>query len=92
MAIYTLSTDAKRKIAEIYEYSYLNFAEVTADEYFMSLHETMNLLAEQPNLGRKFYEFQRFEHREHTIFYEIRDNDILIVNIFHQSEDIMKKL
>lgn len=50
MASYKLSNDASSAIEKIYEYSLLNFGEKKTDEYYTSLHETFELLAEQPTI------------------------------------------
>ena len=69
MANYKLSNDASITIGKIYEYSILNFGEKKADEYYSSLHKAFELLAEQPKLGREFYEYRCHEHGEHVFFY-----------------------
>lgn len=92
MAVYKLSRDANKKLEEIYEYSVLNFGEAIADEYFLSLHNAFDLLTEQPNLGRVFYEFHRHEHRDYVFFYKTVEDGILILHIFHQKENIDEKL
>ncbi len=92
MAVYKLSEDASEKLSGIYEYSILNFGEQKADEYYLSIHKTLELLAEQPKLGRKFHEFQRHEHGYHIFFYKITEYGILVLHILHQQEDLEGKL
>ena len=92
MAVYKLSEDASKTLSKIYEYSLLNFGEEKADEYYLSLHNVLELLAEQPSLGRKFHEFHRHEHGYHAFFYKVTDYGILILHIFHQNEDIESKI
>lgn len=92
MAVYKLSQDASEKLENIYEYSLLNFGEEKADEYYLSLHKTFELLAEQPSLGRSFHEFHRHEHGYHVFFYKVTDYGILILHILHQKEDVETKL
>ena len=92
MAGYKLSEDAYSVLENIYEYSLLNFGEQTADEYYLSLHQSFQLVADQPKLGREFHEFRRHEHRSHVFFYIITDYGILIVNIYHQKENIDVKM
>ena len=92
MAVYKLSDDASEKLSSIYEYSILNFGEQKADEYYMSIHKTLELLAEQPKLGRKFHEFRRHEHGYHIFFYKKTEYGILVLHILHQQEDIEEKL
>ena len=89
MASYKLSSDASKSIEKIYEYSIVNFGEKKADEYFKLLHKAFDLLADQPKLGRKFYEYHRHEHGEHVFFYKTTDYGIKIIHILHQKEDIL---
>lgn len=92
MAVYKLSEEAAKKIISIYEYSLLNFGEAKADEYYLSLHNAFELLAEQPNLGRKFHEYHRHEHGYHALFYKVTDYGILILYILHQKENAEEKI
>ena len=92
MAVYKLSENAAEKLSSIYEYSLLNYGEDKADEYYLSLHKTFGLLANQPNLGRKFHEFHRHEHGYHVFFYKVTDYGILILHILHQKEDVATKI
>ena len=92
MASYKLSSDASQTIADIYEYSILNYGEKAADNYFTSLHDTFELLAKQPNLGREFHEYHRHEHREHIFFYKITRDGIDIIHILHNKEDVQSKI
>ena len=58
------------------------------DKYFLSLHSTIELLAQQPKLGRKFHYFRRHEHESHIIFYTEKPYGILVVDILHEQENI----
>ncbi len=87
MAAYKLSREADRKLAEIYEYSLLNFGEAQADKYFHSLHEAFELLMHQPELGRPFHEYRRHEHEAHVIFYKADSEGIHIVRVLHKREE-----
>ena len=87
MAVYKLSKGASKTISDIYEYSLKSFGEQKADEYYLSMHKTFELLAEQPTLGRRFHEYHRHEHGHHTFFYKVTDFGILVLHIFHNKED-----
>ncbi len=73
MAVYELSFDAEMSLAKIYEYSLVNFGEARADSYYVSMHETFEMLVDQPNLGRLFHEYRRHEHGSHVVFYQVTD-------------------
>ena len=92
MAVYKLSKAADIKLAQIYEYSLLNFGEEQADSYYLSLHEVFEKLAAMPLMGRPFRGRRRHEHAEHVIFYRPVDDGILVLQIFHHLEDIDRRL
>lgn len=92
MAVYSFSVQAKGRLVEIYEYSLINFGERQADAYYMSLHDTFELLAGAPLMGRQFHEFRRHEHDPYVIFYELADDGVVISAIYHHSENIGAKL
>ena len=92
MANYKHSREADKTLESIYEYSLINFGMELAQAYFLSLHQTFDLLSEQPQLGRKFYSYRRHEHLEHIIFYKERDRYIEVLHLLHKNEDISRVL
>ena len=92
MANYKLSTLADAKMVDIYRYSVQTFGLVQARKYTHALHETFAQLATRPRLGRQWRQWRRHEHAEHVIFYEIVDDGIYIVRIFHNRENIVAKM
>ncbi|HEX9569590.1 MAG TPA: type II toxin-antitoxin system RelE/ParE family toxin [Rhodospirillales bacterium] len=87
---YRLSRRADRKLAAIYEYTFVHMGEAQADAYLLALESTFTLLAARPQLGRPFYEYRRHEHGAHVIFYRLRRGGILIVDLLHRREDAEK--
>ncbi len=85
MAKYVLSQAADADLTDIYTYSYMEFGETQADNYFSSLEECLNKLAKNTGLGmdassvRKNY--RRFIHRRHTIFYVPNSSGIFVVRV-----------
>ena len=59
MLHYKLTKVADQKLEKIIEYTILNFGEVQADKYYTRLHEIFELLGNQPNIGRPFFEYHR---------------------------------
>lgn len=92
MASYRLSILADAKMVEIYRYAIEKFGPAQARKYVTSLHDTFLRLAERPKLGRKWREWRRQEHAEHVIFYEILDDGIYVVRLFHNRENIVAKM
>ncbi len=92
MAAYKLSRGVRAKLADIYEYSFLNFGEIKADAYIDGLYDVFDKLGEMPKLGRSWRKWRRHEHAEHVIFYVVSADGIAIVEIFHHSENILAKM
>ena len=91
MAVYKLAKAADSKLERIYEYSLLNFGLRKADAYYKELQDIFEMLAAMPGIGREFRGRRRHEHAEHVIFYRQKPDGILIVQIFHHSENIDAK-
>ncbi|PHM49097.1 type II toxin-antitoxin system RelE/ParE family toxin [Xenorhabdus sp. KK7.4] len=85
--MYRLSERAAEDFADIYDYTLIQFGEVQADYYTDALDEFLETLASMPDIGRDYPAVsgvRRIEFQRHTIFYTVRDSDILIARILHQ--------
>ncbi|MBD2814547.1 type II toxin-antitoxin system RelE/ParE family toxin [Xenorhabdus sp. Flor] len=85
--MYKLSERAAEDFIEIYDYTFMKFGEVQADHYTQALEAFLETLASMPGIGRDYSAIpgvMRIEFQRHTIFYTVRDIDILIARILHQ--------
>ncbi|MCS3434267.1 type II toxin-antitoxin system RelE/ParE family toxin [Klebsiella sp. BIGb0407] len=85
--MYKLTEHAADDFAGIYDYTLLTFGETQADLYTDALEEFLKTLAGMPDMGGEYQAISgvmRIEFQLHTIFYTIRDADILIARILHQ--------
>ncbi len=93
---YTKSKKTDQDIKRITKRSISDFGEQQTDKYLYGLEQCLQLLADNPNLGRTCDElrqgYQRHEYESHIIFYRKRKNDIFIATIIHQSRDIARNL
>ncbi|RBO83449.1 type II toxin-antitoxin system RelE/ParE family toxin [Marinomonas aquiplantarum] len=89
---YTYSKLAEQDLIDIYLYTAQTWGRKQADVYSAGIEQSINRLADSPNIGRACNEiktsYRRFEHKYHTIFYRQRQTGILIVRILHESMDI----
>lgn len=92
MAAYQLSDKADADLAEIYEYSILNFGLSTAREYYTGLMKTFDMLSDNPKLGRNRDDLRKgvrsLVHQQHVIFYRVDKNRLFILRVLHVSRDI----
>ena len=83
-------------LAKIYEYGIETFGLKQAQAYLFGVHDILQVLSDNINLGRDASEFvlslKRFSYKSHTIFYLATDIDILIVRVLNQSMDYEKNL
>nr|WP_272903075.1 type II toxin-antitoxin system RelE/ParE family toxin [Xenorhabdus sp. Sc-CR9] len=65
----------------------MQFGEAKADHYTAALDVFLETLASMPDIGRDYPAVpgvMRIEFQRHTVFYTVRDIDILIARILHQ--------
>ncbi|MHA7848779.1 type II toxin-antitoxin system RelE/ParE family toxin [Serratia sp. D1N4] len=85
--MYKLSELAVEDFTGIYDYTFLQFGEAQADYYTDALEAFFETLSGMPNMGRNYHAVSGVMHIEfqrHTIFYTVRDREILIARILHQ--------
>lgn len=96
MAHYRLTRKADNDIAALYEYGIVNFGALQAQDYFLGLHDRLNILAQYPTLGRSAeelaIELKRFEHGSHVIFYTPELEGILVIRVLRQEMDFQRHL
>lgn len=86
-----ISPRAREDLLEIWSYI-AEDSEENADGFIDKIHETMELLAGQPGLGRHRDELapgiQSFPVGRYIIFYRVLSNAIEIVRVLHGARDI----
>lgn len=91
---FKLSVKARSDIKKLFRYSFQQFGEIQAVKYKSGLEDCFQLLADNPDMGRKCDDIQegyfRHEHKSHIIFYRQRPNNIFIATIIHDKMDIKK--
>jgi len=95
VAEYVLSNKADADLDDIYVYSFRTFGEAKADAYFLSLADCLQVLADNPRLGRSAHirpGMHCYRHARHLIFY-IRENaNIFVVRILHDAMDFPRHI
>jgi len=88
MAKYILSQKASKDLANIFQYTYKNFAISQAESYLSELEECFIMLSVQPDLAHKVEdirkEYFRYLFSKHAVYFKTRKNDIFIIRVLHQ--------
>lgn len=96
MADYVLSAKADEDLAEIYHYSLDRYGEASADSYLLGLEERLLLLANRPLLGRSMDHIRegylQYEYANHSIYYRVIEDGILVIRVLHKRMDIDQNL
>ncbi len=97
MPKYHLSNKAVDDLSEIWEYTYDEWSEKQADEYYNYLLNTCQELAENPNAGKKYIEIGTtilgYLANKHIIFYQVvSKTEIEIIRILHGSMDLKNRM
>ncbi len=86
-----LTDEATRDIEGILTNSVKSFGATQTEHYFEALKECIELLADNPNIGRNaediLPEYFRFPYESHVIFYKKLSTSILVVRILHECMD-----
>lgn len=91
MASYRLTNEAGARLAAIHEYSILNWGLRTARNYLDGLHDTLQLLAKNPRMGRNMGtvrpNLRRHPHGSHVIYYRPDGEGVMILDILGERQD-----
>ena len=85
---YTLSHKASKDLANIFQYTYKNFAISQAEAYLSELDECFIMLSNEPDLAHKVEYIRKgyFRNlfRRHDVYFKVCKGDIFIVRVLHQ--------
>ena len=88
MKYYRLSQKADQDLQGIFRYTTAEHSIEQAAAYLTSLEECLLLLSEKPGLAQSVDEirkgYRRYLHRQHAIYFVIRDDYILVIRVLHQ--------
>jgi len=88
---YRLSQKAEEDIENILSYTLETWSMRQASIYQQGLEDCLTMLAVKPELGRDASfispNTRRFPYQSHIVFYTIKEKNIYILRILHQSMD-----
>lgn len=89
---YELSELALEDIDSIWEYTVQNWSPKQAEKYYTNIISTINLICQNPEIGRLISEVNNTHKRKnigsHMIIYKFQNNTIFVDRILHQTMDI----
>ena len=97
MANYSFSKLAVDDINVIWNYTYEQWSEKQADQYYNELIKKCEMLANHPKIGREYFKLfinlRGFKVNKHIIFYrQIDQSSIEIDRILHERMDLKTRL
>ncbi|OIP45451.1 MAG: type II toxin-antitoxin system RelE/ParE family toxin [Deltaproteobacteria bacterium CG_4_10_14_3_um_filter_60_8] len=95
--MYKLSNAAAQDIEDILEQSLAEFGLLQTEDYFNSLTNCLQLLADHPKMGRAADDirpgYRRFPHKSHLIFYRpASKHGIFVVRVLHHHMDAIRHM
>ncbi len=87
---YKLSKQADADLEGIIEYTDDKHGPYQAVQYVAGLEKCFETIASNPGIGlpsEHYPEYMRFPHGKHIIYYEVKEDFVLIVHIVHGSVD-----
>jgi len=97
MAKYYFTNKAVEDLADIWNYTFENWSERQADNYYELIIMTCATLANDPQLGKHYdilsEEILGYKIKKHIIFYEIvSKREIEIIRILHGMMDLKSRI
>jgi toxin ParE1/3/4 len=88
MKIINLSKRAEKDLETIFDYGIENFGLLFASSYSLSIENCIDLISQNPKMGRLMHDFRsetrRFEHQQHVIFYRETTQGIYVIRVIHR--------
>lgn len=89
---YSLSDNAVNDLKDIWLYTKNRWGVKKADEYVRNLYKQFELLVLNPKKGRERLgfndDYRSFPMDKHVIFYCLKESEIYVVRVLHQSMDV----
>lgn len=90
----TVAADAD--LFDILAYGTVAYGETKSDEYYNGIIDTLDFLCRTPFAGPidddNKLGLRRWRYRQHRIFYDVGEDTLLIVRIFHVAADAIRGL
>ena len=96
MALYRLTPDAQSDLIEIRRFTVKQWGIAQSKKYLSELRQTIQLLADNPSLGKTTPEVGEgvfsFPHASHVIYYLIHERQLVAFGVLHKRMVPMNQL
>jgi toxin ParE1/3/4 len=87
-----LTPAAKGQLKSIWQYTFETWGEQKADAYLAEIEAKLNMIAENPELGRERPEIKPGYHsikvNRHIVFYLLGEKHIDVIGVLHERMDV----
>jgi len=92
-----VSAEADAEVRSIYRFTWRKWGEARADTYVAQFHDAYVRLANGTAMGRFFrnidgMEVRRLEVGRHIVVFALRENAVLVLQVFHDRMDVLARL
>lgn len=93
MKTYHLTRKAFQDLSEIWNYTFDNWSEEQANKYYSILIAgIINIASDKAYSSKPYFQISNnlwgYRVQHHIIFYQIENNDVLVIRILHSSMDL----
>jgi toxin ParE1/3/4 len=93
---WSLRPDARADLDDIWEFTADRWGLDQAESYLSAFENAFDRAASAPGKGRSIHSssatFYRVKSGSHFVFYEVANNQIIIVRVLHQAMDVDRHL
>ena len=88
-----LTLSAKGQLKSIWQYTFEIWGEQKADAYLTEIEEKLNMLAENPSLGRGRPDikasYYSIKVNKHIVFYLFDERHVDVIGVLHERMDVL---
>ncbi len=88
MQNFRITSNAKNDLIEIRRYTLQQWGLAQSQKYISGLRNTMQRLAESPNLGKQQIDIAAgvfsFQYESHLIYYMLHENQLVVFGVLHK--------
>lgn len=96
MAELILTPEAVKDLERIFEYTYMTWGELQANEYQDDLFYGMMTILENRKIGVEYRHssgiYRKYKVMKHLVFYRSPEEDVIVVRILHERMNPIDKL